>query len=174
MGISACALEDDQVALGNSSFKLGSWRSAITGSSGICSRGAAGARGVSAGLSAAIGGSSGAAGTLAREEADLLAAIRESFLAIIAGAVDIRVGGVRAIRFGAGSVVSNGGKTETDIVSGRARGASLRKGYSMSNTRAWVARDRAKNRHAVVQSAISLYYRVTGREESEAARTFGR
>jgi sec-independent protein translocase protein TatA len=38
----------------------------------------------------------------------------------------------------------------------------------MSNTNAWVARDRAKNRHAVVRSTISLYYRVTGREESEA------
>jgi sec-independent protein translocase protein TatA len=38
----------------------------------------------------------------------------------------------------------------------------------MSTTRAWVARDRAKNRHAVVQSAISVYYRVTGCEERRA------
>jgi len=127
MGISARALEDDQVALGNSSFKVGSCRSAITASSGTCSRGAGG-RGVSAGFSAAIGGSSGAAGTLAREETDLLDATRESFLAITDGALDIRVGGVRAIRSGAGSAFSDGGKSETETVSGRTRVASLRNG----------------------------------------------
>jgi len=116
MGTSARALEDDQVGLGNSSFKLGSWRSAITVSSEACSRGADGG-GVSVGLSAGIGGT-GAAGTLVREEAELLAGTRESFLATTDGALDIRVGGVRAIRLGAGSVFSDGGKSETEIVSG--------------------------------------------------------
>jgi hypothetical protein len=53
-----------------------------------------------------------------REEAELLAGTRESFLAITDGALDIRVGGVRAIRLGAGSVFSDGGKSETEIVSG--------------------------------------------------------
>ena len=120
MGESARALEDDQVALGNSSFKLGSWRSAITVSSGTCSRCSrgAGGRGVSGGFSAATGGSSGTAGALAPEEADFLDAPGESFLAITDGALDNRVGGVRAIRFGAGSVFSDGGKSETEIVSG--------------------------------------------------------
>ncbi len=83
---------------------------------------------MSGGFSAATGGSSGRAETPAREEAALLDATRESFLAITDGALDIRVGGVRAIRFGAGSVVWDGGKSETDIVSGRAGVAPLRNG----------------------------------------------
>jgi hypothetical protein len=117
MGVSARELEDDQVALGNSSFRLGSWRSATTVSSGSFSRGSDG-RGVSAVLSLVTGGGSGRAGIVVREELGLSGARRESLLAITDGALVIRVGGVRAIRLGAGSLVSDGGRSETGIVSG--------------------------------------------------------
>ncbi|MGN6720766.1 MAG: hypothetical protein ACTHLX_25650 [Candidatus Binatia bacterium] len=53
-----------------------------------------------------------------REELDLSGARRESLLAITDGALVTRVGGVRAIRLGAGSLVSDGGRSETEIVSG--------------------------------------------------------
>ena len=89
----------------------------ITLSSGTCSRGGNGL-GVSAVFSLVTGGSSGRGGAVGRDEADLVEASRESFLATMDGTLDMRVGADRAIRLGAASVFSDGGKSETEIVSG--------------------------------------------------------
>jgi hypothetical protein len=170
IGPSEWGPEDDQLALGKSSLNVGSWRSAITVSSGIFSRGGDGSGGGAA-LLLVGSGNSGLTGGLARERKALSGATGESFLAIIDGALDGRVGvgDVRGTRLGAGSDFSSGGKSETEIGSGEVVTAAGRVGkIMMSNARTWVASDKAKKRHTVVELAIIVYYRLRGREESRA------
>ena len=90
----------------------------MTLSSGTVSRGGAGGAGV--------GGSVRLSSRLADLSSDLVGfskGIGESFLATTVGAFDGRVGAERGARFGAGSIFSEFGKSETAMVSGRGVGA---------------------------------------------------
>src|SRR4030095_11325352 len=91
-------LDDDQVALGNNSFKEGNGRSATTLCSGTVSRRGAGGAGV--------GGSIRLSSRLADLSSALVGfskGIGESFLVTTVGAFDGRVGATRGTRVWAGS-----------------------------------------------------------------------